>query len=130
METTNLALHNETDHSRTYKKYISTFNSIRTSTGLKTLIAFLIVLFLFTITHLMKFPGSVGYLREISNGQKTLDLQASFSSTETYQRLNAFGEIGRQMYMRTMLTVDLVFPLSMFIFLFFYFLSMLLKNGQ
>ena len=57
---------------------------------------------------------------EVTHGQNTLDLQASFSSVETYQRLEAFGEIGRQMYMRTMLTVDLIFPLSMFIFLFLF----------
>ena len=84
------------------------------------MIAFIFVLFLFIITHVIKFPGSVGYLKEITHGQKTLDLQASFSSAETYQRLEAFGEIGRQMYMQTMLTVDLIFPLSMFMFLFLF----------
>jgi hypothetical protein len=89
------------------------------NTGLKTLYAFLFVLTLFIVTHVVKFPGSVGYLMEITQGQKTLDLQPSFSSVDTYQRLEAFGEIGRQMYMRTMLTVDLIFPLSLFLFLFF-----------
>ena len=97
-----------------------TFKSLRFTTGVKSLIAFLVLLLLFFITHFLKFPGSVGYLREITHGQNTLDLQASFSSVETYQRLEAFGEVGRQMYMRTMLTVDLIFPVSMFIFLFLF----------
>ena len=89
-------------------------------TRFNTLIAFATLLVLFTVTHVIKFPGSVGYLREITQGLKTLDLEASFSSAETYQRLESFGKIGRQMYMRTMLTVDIIFPISMFIFLFLF----------
>jgi hypothetical protein len=122
MTTNNLTLLNEKNHlrktntSNTSKAY----KFLPSSTGLKSFIAFIFVLFLFTVTHVLKFPGSVGYLMEITHGLKTLDLQPSFSSGETYQRLEAFGEIGRQMYMRTMLTVDFIFPLSMFIFLFLF----------
>ena len=122
MTTGNLTLSNEKDHSRTTKSdnETSTYKSLLSKTGIKVFIALLVVLLLFTITHIIKFPGSVGYLREITHGQKILDLQPSFSSAETYQRLEAFGEVGRQMYMRTMLTVDFIFPLSMFIFLFLF----------
>jgi hypothetical protein len=84
--------------------------------GKSVLIAFLTAFSLFIITHLVEFPGSVAQLTEVIHGQKTLDLQGSFSSTETYDRLTAFGELGRASYIRTMMTVDLIFPISMFIF--------------
>jgi len=122
MTTNNSTLFTQADQVRT-SATINTpsgYKHDRTTTGSKAFIAFLILVFLFIITHIVKFPGSVGYLKEITGGQKTLDLQASFSSAETYQRLEAFGEVGRQMYIRTMLTVDLIFPLSMFIFLFLF----------
>jgi hypothetical protein len=96
------------------------FRLHRSSTGLKAFLAFLFVFFLFTITHLLQFPGSVGYLMEITGGQKTFDLSPSFSSVETYERLEAFGQLGRTMYMRTMFTVDLIFPASMFVFLYLF----------
>lgn len=80
------------------------------------LIAFSAVLAVFVITHALKFPGSLAYLMEATGGRKILDMQASFSSAETYQRLEAMGEFGRRMYLRTVLTIDLVFPLAVFAF--------------
>jgi hypothetical protein len=80
--------------------------------------ALLIVVAVFLVTHVLRFPGSLPYLMEVTEGREILDQQASFSSEETYQRLGAFGERGRQMYMRTLLTVDIIFPLGVFIFLF------------
>jgi hypothetical protein len=113
---------NRVESSKTNKRSISNlfykFHSY--STGLQTLIAFLFVFFLFIITHLLKFPGSVAYLKEVTGGQETFDLLPSFSSAATYERLVAFGELGRSLYMRTMLTVDLAFPASMFIFLYWF----------
>lgn len=82
------------------------------------IIALLVLLSVFVLTHVVKFPGSIPYLREVVHGQPILDMKPSFSSAETYQRLESFGEIGRELYMRTMLTVDIVFPISVFIFLF------------
>lgn len=80
------------------------------------LIAFGAVLVVFAMTHALKFPGSLAYLMDATGGQKILDMQASFSSAETYQRLEAMGEFGRRMYLRTVLTIDLVFPLTVFVF--------------
>ncbi|UPT75750.1 MAG: hypothetical protein M0D55_08805 [Elusimicrobiota bacterium] len=80
------------------------------------LIAFAAVLVVFVITHALKFPGSLAHLMEATGGQKILDMQASFSSDETYRRLEAMGEHGRRMYLRTVLTIDLVFPLTVFAF--------------
>lgn len=88
-------------------------------TKLRTvIISFLIFLTIFVLTHALKFPGSLAYLMQLTHGQPILDLKASFSSIETYQRLDAFGAAGRQMYLVTMLTIDTVFPLSVFAFLF------------
>ena len=80
--------------------------------------AFIFALSVFFITHMLKFPGSIVYLMEVTHGEKMLDMQPSFSTEETYRRLEAFGEFGRRMYMRTMITVDIIFPLSAFAFLF------------
>lgn len=86
---------------------------------LHSLVASLLVfLVVFAVTHMATFPGSLAHLMEITQNQPILDLQASFSSAETYARLEAFGDHGRQMYMRTMLTIDTIFPLSAFAFLF------------
>jgi hypothetical protein len=82
------------------------------------LVAFSIALSLLLVTHLLKFPGSVAHLMDITNGQKTLDMQASVSTKETYDRLTAFGEIGRSSYKQTIVTIDIIFPISTFIFLF------------
>ena len=68
-------------------------------------------------THLLKFPGSVGYLMERMNGEQMLDRQASHSSDEVYLRLERFGEANRALYLRTIVTVDFIFPLSFFVFL-------------
>ena len=86
--------------------------------GWNAFIAFLIATAVFINTHLLQFPGSVGYLMEHINGQETLDMSPSFSTATTYERLDAFGGTGRALYMRTMLTVDIVFPLIMFLFLY------------
>jgi len=80
------------------------------------LIAFVAVLVVFFITHALKFPGSLAHLMQATGGQKILDMQASFSSAETYERLAAMGEVGRSLYLRTVLTIDLIFPVTVFAF--------------
>lgn len=80
------------------------------------LLAFSAALAVFVVTHALSFPGSLAHLMEANGGRKILDMQASFSSAETYQRLEAMGENGRRAYLRTVLTIDLVFPLSVFAF--------------
>jgi hypothetical protein len=79
---------------------------------------FLLMLAVFGATHLLSYPGSVAYFKAATGGQKILDMQPSVSAEETYQRLQAMGEVGRELYLRLMLTVDIVFPLAMLIFLF------------
>ncbi len=44
-------------------------------------------------------------------------MSASSSATETYERLSEMGDIGRALYMRLIVTIDIVFPLVMLAFL-------------
>ena len=80
------------------------------------LIAFAAAIAIFVITHVLPLPGSVKALAEATGGQPILDLDASFSADQVYRRLAAFGEDGRAMYKRTLLTSDIVFPLSLLVF--------------
>jgi hypothetical protein len=80
-------------------------------------VSFVVMLTTFAVTHLLRFPGSIRHLMDATGGRKILDMQASGSADETYARLEAFGELGRELYLRAILTVDLFFPLSVFAFL-------------
>jgi hypothetical protein len=85
---------------------------------LRTVVLSFVVMFAtFAVTHLLRFPGSIRHLMDATGGRKILDMQPSGSADETYARLEAFGELGRELYQRAILTVDLVFPLSVFVFL-------------
>jgi len=77
-------------------------------------LSFAVMLTVFAVTHLLRFPGSIRHLMDATGGRKILDMQPSSSADETYARLEAFGELGRELYLRAILTVDLVFPLSVF----------------
>jgi hypothetical protein len=79
--------------------------------------AFFILLVTFAVTHLASFPGSLAHFRESTGGQKILDMRASSSAAETYERLSAMGETGRSLYLRLVVTIDIVFPLAMLGFL-------------
>ncbi len=80
-------------------------------------LAFGLLLVTFAVTHLLSFPGSLAHFREATGGQKILDMRASSSATETYERLSAMGENGRALYLRLIVTIDIVFPLAMLAFL-------------
>lgn len=80
-------------------------------------LAFLLLLVTFSVTHLLSFPGSLAHFREATGGQKILDMRASSSAAETYERLRAMGETGRALYLRLIVTIDIVFPLAMLAFL-------------
>ncbi len=78
---------------------------------------FLLLSTVFVGTHLVSYPGSVAHFLKATGGQKILDMQASASAAETYERLAAMGESGRALYLRLIVTVDIVFPIVMLIFL-------------
>lgn len=50
-------------------------------------------------------------LRWIYPSFPTLDIQSSYSPEKAYQLLDSYGEAGRQEYLVTELTVDLVYPI-------------------
>jgi hypothetical protein len=81
-------------------------------------LAFVAAMAVFTVTHVLDFPGSIHRLMQVTGGIKILDMQPSFSSDETHARLAAMGDMGREMYLRSVLTVDAVFPVAVFVFLF------------
>lgn len=82
------------------------------------MIAFTIVLLTFVVTHVLPIPGGLHDLMRLTGGQAILDQQPTFSSDETYLRLEALGKDGRAMYRRILFTTDVVFPLSVLAFLF------------
>lgn len=82
------------------------------------LISFAAFLAILVVTHAATFPGSLQHLMQVTHAQPILDLKPSFSSVETYQRLHDFGADGRLAYLQTMLTIDTIFPISAFVFLF------------
>jgi hypothetical protein len=89
-----------------------------TTSRRSVLIAFAVALTVFAGTHLLPMPGTVHELMAVTGGQPILDLKPSFSAPELYARLGAFGEGGRALYSRMLVTSDLVFPLAIFAFLF------------
>lgn len=82
------------------------------------LIAFAVLMAVFVATHLLAFPGSLTEVMAAAGGQSILDQQPAFSSDEVYQRLDAFGETGRALYGRFLITTDVIFPLSLLAFLY------------
>jgi|SRR5690554_346906 len=86
------------------------------STKSKAAIAFVAFILVFSITHFAKFPGSVEYFKEITNDQPLLDLKPEFSKSGVYERLESFGNEGRTAYLQLLPTIDLIFPISAFIF--------------
>lgn len=76
--------------------------------------AFLIVF----AVHVLDFPGSVPNFTKVSGGGTLLDALPAFTPIQTYQRLAAYGEAGRQNYSFRNVTVDVLLPLSVFPLLF------------
>ena len=95
----------------------STFSFPKPIAGRHVALAFFILLVTFAVTHLGHFPGSLAHFLEATGGQKILDMRASSSAAETYERLSAMGEAGRGLYLRLIVTIDIVFPLAMLAFL-------------
>ncbi len=73
-------------------------------------------LLMFFVIHFLHFPGSLPDFREASGGGALFDNAIAFTPEEVYQRLEAFGESGRDNYLFRNLTVDILLPLSLFPF--------------
>ncbi|NOT42455.1 MAG: hypothetical protein HOP13_18415 [Alphaproteobacteria bacterium] len=82
------------------------------------LIAFVILIAVFIATHVLPIPGSLRDVMAAAGGQTILDQKPAFSTVEIYQRLDAFGQTGRALYQRFLVTTDVIFPLTLLAFLF------------
>lgn len=90
------------------------------TSGRSVLIALVIALVIFVLTHFAPIPGSLADLMSVNGGHAILDQQPAFTTHAVYDRLNAFGEEGRRLYQRFLLTTDIVFPLGLLTFLFLF----------
>ena len=90
------------------------------TSGRSVLIAFGIALVIFVLTHLAPIPGSLRDLMSVNGGHAILDQQPEFSAQGVYERIDAFGEDGRALYQRFLLTTDIVFPMSLLVFMFLF----------
>lgn len=68
--------------------------------------------------HFLDFPGSVPNFQQVSGGGTLLDAVPAFTADSTYQRFEAYGDVGRQNYSFRNVTVDILLPLSVLPFLF------------
>jgi len=80
--------------------------------------ALLVALLIVFAVHFLDFPGSVPDFKRASGGGTLLDAVPSFSEEETYRRLAAYGEEGRDNYAFRNRTVDVLLPLGVLPFLF------------
>ncbi len=86
-------------------------------TGRTLLIAFIVFAGIFAATHMSPQFGGAKAISAAVHGMPIFDQRPSFSSSDVYQRLAAFGETGRGMYRRFTYSIDIVFPLSLLVFL-------------
>lgn len=73
-------------------------------------IAILVVIFL--LLMLVIFPLAIGRLTALSGGVGLIDMEVGYSPNQVYQMIAAYGEQGRQHYILTTLTADLLYPLD------------------
>lgn len=90
------------------------------TSGRTVLVAFGIAVVVFILTHIAPIPGTLRDLMVINGGHPILDQSPAFSTQAVYDRLDAFGADGRASYQHFLLTTDIVFPLGLLAFLFFF----------
>lgn len=92
--------------------------SVHGQTSAKALlIAFVVFATVFVATHMSPQFGGSKAISVAMHGMPILDQRPSFSSDDVYQRLDAFGMAGRDMYQRFTYSSDVVFPLTLLVFL-------------
>lgn len=80
-------------------------------------IAFFVFASIFVATHMSPQFGGAKAVTAVMHGMPLFDQRPSFSSADVFQRLDAFGDAGRNMYQRFTYSVDIIFPLSLLVFL-------------
>ena len=90
----------------------------RTATSMwPVLSAFAVFASAFISTHIFPLFGGVKAIASATAGLRLLDQQPAFSSAEVYARLTEFGVAGRTLYQQFTYSTDVLFPLTLLVFL-------------
>lgn len=76
----------------------------------REIIAVLMVIFL--ILTIVIFPSVNSQLMEASGGLGLIDMKTSYTPSQVFQMIGAYGEAGRSLYTTTTLTADTLYPLD------------------
>ena len=71
----------------------------------------LILLGLFLLFTLVIFPLLTSRLTQLSNGVSLIDNEFSYTPEKVYQMVTSYGPEGRPLYIASILTADLVYPI-------------------
>lgn len=80
--------------------------------------SFVIFAIVFIGTHFFELPQSSKAVTKALNGLEIFDKKPSYNTDEVYLRIEQFPEYGRQLYKRFTYTIDVLFPITLFTFLF------------
>ncbi len=84
----------------------------------KLLQTFLVFLLVFVITHIFEIPWGSKAVSQLLGGIEIFDKSPVFSSDAVYERISLFPAEGLTAYKRFTYTIDVIFPISFFVFLF------------
>jgi hypothetical protein len=87
------------------------------TSGSKLLQTLLIFLLVFVITHMFEIPWGSKSVSQLLGGMDIFDKRPVFSSIEIYNRLSQVPVEGLLAYKHFTYTIDILFPLSFFVFL-------------
>jgi len=91
--------------------------SIHRHSGRRLLISFFLFVLVFVITHFFPFPMGARQVHHALGGLPLFDQSPLYIATHVYDRIVHYPEDGRLLYQRFTYTTDLVFPLTLFVFL-------------
>ena len=97
-----------------YSQVSTTRSGITSRTLLGSFVIFAIV---FAGTHFFEIPRSSKAVAKALNGLEIFDKKPSYSSDEVYTRMETFPEYGRLLYKQFTYTIDVLFPITFFVFL-------------
>lgn len=80
--------------------------------------SFVIIIIVFIGTHFIEIPRSSKAVGIALHGAEIFDKKPSYSSAEVYKRIAAFPEEGLRLYQQFTYTIDILFPATLFVFLF------------
>jgi hypothetical protein len=70
------------------------------------------LMILFTILGMIVFPSVSARLGELSGGTRMIDMETSYTPNQVFKMVATYGDQGRSLYLLTICTADLLFPLN------------------